>query len=583
MFMTEQQTRIACIAAVVCCFVIVFLSYSVIFIEDDDDSGGDDLDNRTSQEKLRDDLDRTMSMEADSIQKNQSSNGEWDSPAATALSALALLEYGVDATEVYMNYDGVNVSIASENDSGDSHSASDSILDFESFNDGFDPGDPSSVDSLNYHVQTVHVIAPNSSEEENFTILLVESAETDGNVSSWAGDPAVTARAVEALSLTGGLESSLYDAARSFVDGNGSATDRTILFSAGLRADMEIDNVSLLSALDAMMEIQHMDGGFNLSGGPSDPGDTVRVLHALSASYRYWDGTRARDAMSTLESSVEYLMKTDPPDDGNDYGKALRLYEFTLAMHVIESWYFHETIDGSGSNYLYDSLDFPEYKKEMSDGSPAKEGDDDDRAFAMDSAFGVDLFVPCFISLGLSLVSVYFIALYARIGRKNAFDGIRKDIYEYIRENPGEHFNAIMRHFEISPNAATHHLKVLEYLGYVSSYRHEKYKRFYVKNHPEAMGMPASPGTDHGDKRIISLLKNDTSRRFMEHVISHPDSNQKEIAANLGIHPSTANWHAQRLMEGELLNQERQGKDVFYRIRHEEMVSNILQGMAGET
>jgi len=614
--LTDRQTRTACALAVLICFGLVFGTFFIL--SGDEDDSGPGKDGVDDFHVLYTELGPEMDTSAASIRENQSDGGGWERPdkygdgerigppGTTAVSALALLEYGMNTTSVYHNDNGTNVSIANDTVS----SAADVILDYGSFNDSFQPDGYDSVNSLGFVLQAAYLLSPGSAEQENYTLLLIDSQQENG---SWANNSVVTARALESLSPTGGLDRTIYDPAAAFLADSGAGTDIVIGMSAGMRAGLVDDDAALLTALEELIRMQRPDGSFNLSMGPpggargngssgpppGSPGPadmreeyTLRAIHAISISYRYYfsydryshNHTGLADrAVDALEASLEFLLGNTPGYLEGDYGKALRLYEMALARHVIGSWHYREEIGDYTLSGSWTQEDFP-FPAAGDGAGGAKDNDDEGDALAPGQAFGSvpGIFVPFVFSILLSMISVYLIILYARIGRKNAFDGIRKDIYEYIGENPGEHFSAIMRHFEISPSSATHHLQVLEYLGFVSAYRYEKYKRFYLKNHPPGPGVAGSRGMPPAEKRLISLLRNRTCRRFVEYVRDHPHANQKEISTVLGIHPSTVNWHARRLVRSEVLSQLRQGKDVFYRVRDGNMVGKVLSRMEDE-
>ncbi len=630
--LTGRQTRLACILAIVCCFGIVFAA-SHLF-PDDDSSDSKDVDGPGHFNDFYDDFHTDMNRTAASIKGNQSDSGAWESRNATALSTLALLECGTTASSVYLNHNGSNVSLGAGNSS-----AMNVITDHSTFENDFDPNSPVSVNSLNVHLQVTHVFSPGSEAEENYTRMLLYSQDGNG---SWANSAVATAGALETLSLAGELEDDIYETAAAFQMENGNPATVIIAMSAALRAeDGNPDSAimdELVDNLSRLLEMQQPDGSFDLTGphptsdsGPSVLADTFLAVHALSVSYRYYTPydnitTPASNLTTSHLEALVYLVNSSPfshdPQEPlpNDHEMALRLYEMSLAAHAIDAWYRNESFGPSGQESAWIAEDFPlpgqemhmdiDYEKSsgtatvtvnysdgvattdsISDGEPIldrkSDGASDDGGpggvdFLPDVMIDSEIFVPFSLSLVLSIVSVSFILLYARIGRKNAFDGIRKDIYEFIQENPGEHFSAIMRHFNISPSSATHHLQVLEYLGFVSAYKYEKYKRFYLKNHPAEQGMPASCGIPPKEKHVISLMKNRTTRHFVGYVLTNPHANQKEIATILQIHPSTVSWHARRLVRGEILSQIREGKDVFYRVRHPDMVGDLLKKIVEE-
>ena len=105
------------------------------------------------------------------------------------------------------------------------------------------------------------------------------------------------------------------------------------------------------------------------------------------------------------------------------------------------------------------------------------------------------------------LSSSIMIVLFARLREEDVLEGVRKDIYEYISENPGEHLAEIQRQFGISSSSARHHLDVLEWSDRIVSHRSGKHKHFY----PNRNGYRKYT-SGFGYKEIMATLKNDPSR-----------------------------------------------------------------------
>ncbi len=180
--------------------------------------------------------------------------------------------------------------------------------------------------------------------------------------------------------------------------------------------------------------------------------------------------------------------------------------------------------------------------------------------------------ITVFVLLSASVM----IVLFARIREEDVLEGLRKDIYEYISENPGEHLAEITRHFEISSSSARHHLDVLEWSDRIVSHYSGKQKHFY----PNRNGYRKYT-SGYGYKEIMATLKNDTSRRMVKYIMNNRNANQKAIAQALRIHPSTVNWHAKRLNEAQIIFKKREGKDIHYSLNPELDLVNVISLIEG--
>jgi len=180
---------------------------------------------------------------------------------------------------------------------------------------------------------------------------------------------------------------------------------------------------------------------------------------------------------------------------------------------------------------------------------------------------------PIFMLVTIVLIVITLIGfnLVARIEDGVALNGIRRDIFEYIKHNPGEHMRSIMHEFDLSSSATQYHLKVLEDTRQVVSHREAKFKRFYI-NGGQVQGIIQ----DRGYKEMIGAMKNQTTRQVVRFLMKYPGSNQKQISEALGLHPSTVNWHAERLVKARLLKKEKRGREMVYILSKEEALRKTL-------
>jgi predicted transcriptional regulator len=161
------------------------------------------------------------------------------------------------------------------------------------------------------------------------------------------------------------------------------------------------------------------------------------------------------------------------------------------------------------------------------------------------------------------IIGSFFVSLllFARLGSEDIMDGVRKDIYDYIAENPGEHLAEITRKFDISSSSARHHLTVLEWDDQIVSHKNGKLRHYYLNKNGYRR---FTNGFEY--KKVMSTLKNDTSRKIVKHLMVNDNSNQKSISEALNIHASTVNWHAKRLKDAMIITRTRSGKDILYSI-----------------
>lgn len=113
----------------------------------------------------------------------------------------------------------------------------------------------------------------------------------------------------------------------------------------------------------------------------------------------------------------------------------------------------------------------------------------------------------------------------------------RSRIYECVRDNPGIHFNEIGRRLSIATGQTQHHLRVLQ-----------KERRLHRE---EVSGRTHyySPAYSSRERRVIALLRRETTREVIVHLLKHERARPGEIADHLNVARSTVEWHLATLLE----------------------------------
>lgn len=151
-------------------------------------------------------------------------------------------------------------------------------------------------------------------------------------------------------------------------------------------------------------------------------------------------------------------------------------------------------------------------------------------------------------------LTALFLPLYSRIERTSVLDHEKRDeIYELIRATPGIHAHEIGEKTRIGWGTTVYHLKLLESHSLVVSKKSGRYKRFFVNT-----------GEYTKKKDVYGALRNDTAKAVAEFIVNHPGTNQKEMCAALGIQPSLASWHVEKLEGVELVKRVKDGRQVRY-------------------
>lgn len=124
---------------------------------------------------------------------------------------------------------------------------------------------------------------------------------------------------------------------------------------------------------------------------------------------------------------------------------------------------------------------------------------------------------------------------------------LRKRIYVYVQNNPGDHFRGILVNLNLTNGTLAHHLYTLEKESLIRSQRDGLYRRFY----------PAGYQIDTDQISLSPIQKN-----IMEIVESEPGLSQKEIAEKLSLSNSTVNYNIKALKEKEAIEIKKKGKST---------------------
>ena len=150
--------------------------------------------------------------------------------------------------------------------------------------------------------------------------------------------------------------------------------------------------------------------------------------------------------------------------------------------------------------------------------------------------------------------TLLFLPLYSRIERTAVLEHEKRDeIYGLIRATPGIHAHEIGEKAQIGWGTTVYHLKLLEQHSLIVSQKSGRYKRFFVNT-----------GEFTKKKDAYGALRNETAKAVAQHIVDHPGVTQKELCAALGIQPSLASWHVEKLEGVELVKRVKDGRMVRY-------------------
>jgi DNA-binding transcriptional ArsR family regulator len=145
--------------------------------------------------------------------------------------------------------------------------------------------------------------------------------------------------------------------------------------------------------------------------------------------------------------------------------------------------------------------------------------------------------------------------LLSRIAHSEIYtNDARRLIAQIASENPGLCLNEIVTRTGYSRNAVSYHLFVLEKEDELVSIKDGKYRRYF----------PRGGKYVNGAKQVVSVLRNETTLKMAQHIVSNPGAIQRELCQLLGTTASAACWHAKRLEQLGVIRKERVANTVQY-------------------
>lgn len=122
-------------------------------------------------------------------------------------------------------------------------------------------------------------------------------------------------------------------------------------------------------------------------------------------------------------------------------------------------------------------------------------------------------------------------------------------VLQFIQRHPGCHLRWILKDLGLSMGTTQYHLEILEKMGKIISEK-DSFQRFYFP--------VGSFGTV--EKNLLKILNQETARDILLYIIEKKEPTQTDIVNSIKISPATANWHISKLIELEIIREERDGK-----------------------
>ena len=131
----------------------------------------------------------------------------------------------------------------------------------------------------------------------------------------------------------------------------------------------------------------------------------------------------------------------------------------------------------------------------------------------------------------------------------NSVTGTELMVLKYIQENPGCHLRKIKKEVHVSMGSVQYFLSKLENNGKITSQRKGLHKHYFP------IGI-----FEENEREILQFLTRETDREIIFFIIENVNPTQTDIKRALRISSSAINWHLRRLIDSEIIVEERDRK-----------------------
>jgi predicted transcriptional regulator len=149
----------------------------------------------------------------------------------------------------------------------------------------------------------------------------------------------------------------------------------------------------------------------------------------------------------------------------------------------------------------------------------------------------------------------------------------RKDLYDFVRKNPGFHLREVARALNLSITLADYHLRFLEKHELVTSAMDGEYKRFFPLSMPG--GAEERPALTDAEKQILAFLRQPVPLRILAFLMEREAATHKEILEHTPVSASTLSHHLKKMEAAGLLGRA-EPRERGYRVAAAKAVARIM-------
>ncbi len=140
---------------------------------------------------------------------------------------------------------------------------------------------------------------------------------------------------------------------------------------------------------------------------------------------------------------------------------------------------------------------------------------------------------------------------------------IRARIERRVHDDPGVYFNELVRELDLAAGQVQYHLRRLTGTDAVAA------SELFGRTHYYP------PSYDAWERRALALLRRETSAEVVATLLDEGPSRPVDVADRVGIARSTLAWHADRLVEADLIEKRFDGHQLV--VADEQRTAELLE------
>lgn len=149
----------------------------------------------------------------------------------------------------------------------------------------------------------------------------------------------------------------------------------------------------------------------------------------------------------------------------------------------------------------------------------------------------------------------------------------RRDLYEFVRRNPGFHLREIARALNLSITLVDYHLRFLEKHELVGSVMDGEYKRYFPRSLPGDMQGPRA--LSDPEKTVLAYLRQPVPFHVLSFLMERESATHKQILEHLAVSASTLSHHLKKMLASGVLGRV-PGKERGLHVQNPKEVARLM-------